>query len=272
VGCDARMDLDTEITVLRRRLLRMIAASGSGHPGSSLSCLHILIALYHRVLRGVPTQDDDRDRFVLSKGHAAPALYILLESVGILHLTGTDRLRQQGSRLQGHPDRLRTPGVEASSGSLGQGLSIGTGMALGLRRRNSDARVHVLLGDGELQEGQVWEAAGAAAHFRLPNLTAIVDRNRYQHDGGTEAVLSVEPLAQRWSAFGWHVSEVDGHDIRALTHSLRQRHGRPHVVIAHTRKGFGVPFMEGDSPWHSVKDTGLLRRYVMSAAEVAARA
>jgi transketolase len=272
VSCDSAKDLDAEITVLRRRLLRLIADSGSGHPGSSLSCLHILFALYLLVLRDASTQDEDRDRFVLSKGHAAPALYVLLESTGVLNLAGTDRLRQQGSRLQGHPDRLRTPGVDASSGSLGQGLSVGMGMALGLRRRGSNARVHVLLGDGELQEGQIWEAAGAAAHFRLPNLTAIVDRNRYQHDGGTESVLAVEPLAQRWSAFGWHVTETDGHDIRALVHSLQQRHDRPHAVIAHTRKGFGVPFMEGDPPWHSVKDADLLRRYVRSSAEVTGHA
>lgn len=257
-------DLEDDIAELRSRVLRLIAEAGSGHPGSSLSCLHILAVAYRRVLRGVGTTDPDRDRFVLSKGHAAPALYVLLQDAGALPADRVRDLRRLGSVLQGHPDRLRTPGVEVSSGSLGQGLSMGVGLGLGLRRRGSPAHVHVLLGDGELQEGQVWEAAATAAHFGLTNLTAVVDRNRFQHDGPTESVLSLEPLVDRWQAFGWHADEIDGHDVSEIEDALRSRVGRPQVIVAHTAKGFGVPFMEGDSPWHSVKDAALLRRHVLS--------
>jgi transketolase len=253
---------DDEVTVLRHRTLQMIADAGSGHPGSSLSCLHILAVLYRRVLQGVRTHERDRDRLLLSKGHGAPALYVLLQDIGVLATTSADRLRHIGSTLQGHPDRLSTVGVEASSGSLGQGLSLGVGLSLGLRRRRSSAHVYVLLGDGELQEGQVWEAAAAAAHFHLGNLTAIVDRNRFQHDGPTESVLSLEPLAGRWRSFGWQVDEIDGHDVDEIEAATRVRTPQPHVLIAHTVKGYGVPFMEGPSPWHSVKDLSLLRRYL----------
>ncbi|MCS7480349.1 transketolase [Umezawaea endophytica] len=254
--------LEDDIAELRLRTLGLIADAGSGHPGSSLSCLHILAVAYRRVLRGVVEGDPDRDRFLLSKGHGAPALYVLLEDVGVLPTELARDLREIGSVLQGHPDRLRTPGVEASSGSLGQGLSLGVGLGLGLRRRGSPAHVHVLLGDGELQEGQVWEAAAAASHFGLANLTAVVDRNRHQHDGPTESVLALEPLADRWRAFGWEVDEIDGHDVEEVHDALLTRADRPRAVIAHTAKGYGVPFMEGDSPWHSVEDVALLRGYV----------
>lgn len=259
-------DLDDDIAALRLRTLELIAEAGSGHPGSSLSCLHILAVAYRRVLRGLGTADRDRDRFLLSKGHGAPALYVLLRDTGVLSDDLARDLRRLGSVLQGHPDRLRTPGVDASSGSLGQGLSMGVGLGLGLRWRDSAAHVYVLLGDGELQEGQVWEAAAAAAHFGLVNVTAVVDRNRFQHDGSTESVMSLEPLADRWRAFGWHVDEIDGHHVGEIEDALRGRPGKPHAVIAHTAKGFGVPFMEGDSPWHSVKDAALLRRHVQQAA------
>ncbi|KZM75512.1 transketolase [Nocardia terpenica] len=257
------MTLDEALSTLRFQTLTMIADAGSGHPGSSLSCLHILAALFHKVLRGVASQDRDRDRLVLSKGHAAPALYVMLRDIGVLASDDIFGLRSIGSRLQGHPDRLRTPGVEASSGSLGQGLSMGVGLGLGLRHRNSPARVYVLLGDGELQEGQVWEAAALAGHLGLANITAIVDRNRHQHDGPTESISTLEPLADRWQAFGWEVDDVDGHDVQELAAAMVRRNSGPRVLIAHTAKGFGVPFMEGDSPWHSVKDVEVLRRYVV---------
>ncbi|WAU78284.1 transketolase (plasmid) [Streptomyces sp. Qhu-G9] len=255
-------DTENDVTDLRHRVLKLIAAAGSGHPGSSLSCLHILQVLYRQVLRGIREQDEQRDRFLLSKGHAAPALYVCLEEQGLFPEDGDRRLREPDSILQGHPDRLRTPGVEASSGSLGQGLSQAVGLALGMRLRDNPAHIYVLLGDGELQEGQVWEAAAAASHYNLRNITAIVDRNRHQHDGPTEAVMALEPLADRWRAFGWHVQEIDGHDGPSIKTAALARPCGPSVVIAHTHKGHGVPFMEGDSPWHSVRDADLLRRYV----------
>jgi transketolase len=256
-------DLDDDVPRLRLRTLQLIAEAASGHPGSSLSCLHIMAVLYREVLSGVRSWAPHRDRFLMSKGHGAPALYVLLEDAGLLTSHPEDRLREPDSPLQGHPDRLRTPGVEASSGSLGQGLSIGVGLCLGLRWRGSPSHVYVLLGDGELQEGQVWEAAAAAAHFRLTNLTAIVDRNRFQHDGPTESVMALEPLADRWRSFGWHVQEIDGHDVDEIEAAVRNRPRRPSVVIAHTTKGFGVQFMEGDSPWHSVGDVTQLREYLI---------
>ncbi|MFF9397060.1 transketolase [Streptomyces griseoluteus] len=253
---------ENDVAVLRHRVLQLIANAGSGHPGSSLSCLHILQVLYRQVLRGIREQDEERDRFILSKGHAAPALYACLEEQGLFPESSDRRLREPDSILQGHPDRSRTPGIEASSGSLGQGLSQAVGLALGLGLRRNPAHVYVLLGDGELQEGQVWEAAAAASHYDLANITAIVDRNGYQHDGPTESVMTLEPLAERWRAFGWHVQEIDGHDATSIQAAVLCRPSRPSVVIAHTHKGHGVPFMEGDSPWHSVKDVEQLRQYV----------
>ena len=248
-----------ELTALdiREGIIRSVAAAGSGHPGGSLSCTDILTALYFGgVLRHDPENPawPERDRFVLAKGHAAPALYATLANAGYFPVEELASLRKLGSRLQGHPDRLLVPGVEVSTGSLGQGLSIACGMSAGLKLAANDAGVFALLGDGECQEGQVWEAAMFAAHRGLDNLVAIVDRNGLQIDGRTVDVCNPEDLGAKFSAFNWDVSYIDGHDIPALVEELGRlkaaREGKPHALIANTVKGKGVPFMENQAGWH----------------------
>ena len=240
---------------LRRTIIDMIHTAGSGHSGGSLSCVEILWTLYNGVLRYRP--DDpawgDRDRFILSKGHAAPALYAVLAAKGLLRADTLATLRQAGSPLQGHPDMRKVSGVEMSAGSLGMGISVGVGMALAGRLSGKDYQVYVLVGDGELDEGQNWEAMMAAAKFRLGNLTVIVDRNGVQLDGPVEAIMPLGDLAAKLRAFGLNVLECDGHSVDALGTTLAEagRHRpRPAAVIAHTVKGKGVPFMEGQSAWH----------------------
>ncbi|MBI4297171.1 MAG: transketolase [Chloroflexi bacterium] len=233
----------------------MLAEAGSGHPGGSLSAVDILTALYFRIMRHNPRQPrwPDRDRFILSKGHAAPALYAALAEAGYFPVEELRMLRRLGSPLQGHTDMTATPGVEMSSGSLGQGLSFGLGVALAARLDGKDYRVYVLLGDGECDEGQVWEATMAASHLRMDNIAAIVDRNQLQLDGWTRDIMSLEPLAEKWRAFGWHCLEVDGHDVEAVVSALeasRQVKGKPTVIIAHTIKGKGVSFMENNVDFH----------------------
>jgi len=240
---------------LRVEIVRMTACAGSGHPGGSLSSADIVACLYFAVLRVDPRRPawPERDRFVLSKGHAAPVLYAALALRGFFPVETLATLRKLGSPLQGHPHMRATPGVEASTGSLGQGLSVACGMAAAGKLDRAGWRVYCLLGDGETQEGQVWEAASAAAHFKLDNLTALVDHNGLQIDGPVQKIMSVEPLGARWSAFGWKVIEVDGHDIRQILAALdeaRTAAGRPTVVICHTVKGKGVSFMEGQVDWH----------------------
>jgi transketolase len=253
---------DGLVEELRRRargircdIVRMLEAAGSGHSGGSLSAVEIVTALYWRVLRIRPEDPawPDRDRFVLSKGHAAPVLYAALAERGFFPAEELLTLRKLGSRLQGHPDMRKVPGVDASTGSLGQGLSVGLGMALAGRLDRRSYQVYVLLGDGECEEGQVWEAAMAAAHYRTGNLTAIVDHNGLQIDGPVTEVLSPLPLPDKWQAFGWAVTEVDGHDLAALLRAFDWASGvddRPAVIIAHTVKGRGVSFMEGQVDWH----------------------
>lgn len=247
-------ELERKACAIRQDVIRMLAAAGSGHPGGSLSAVEILTALYFQVLRVDPRRPDDpeRDRFILSKGHACPALYATLAERGFFPLSWLEDLRRLGSPLQGHPDMRKVPGVEMSTGSLGQGLSVGVGMALAGRLRESGYRVYVLLGDGECQEGQVWEAAMAAAHYRLRNLVAIVDRNRLQIDGPTEEVLALEPLADKWKAFGWSVITVNGHDFGELLSAFESvgYARRPTAIIARTVKGKGVSFMENQVDWH----------------------
>ncbi|MEF9876041.1 MAG: transketolase, partial [Gordonibacter sp.] len=235
----------------------MIAEAGSGHPGGSLSSADILTALYFGgVLKHDPEnpQDASRDRFILAKGHAAPALYAVLAQAGYFPREELLSLRKLGSRLQGHPDSNQLPGVEVSTGSLGQGLSIAAGAAAGLVLEGGDQAVFALLGDGECQEGQVWEAAMFAAHRRLDNLVAIVDRNGLQIDGCTADVCDPGDLGVKFAAFGWDVHEVDGHDVSALVRALAEakadRTGKPHALIAHTVKGKGVSFMENEAGWH----------------------
>jgi transketolase len=239
----------------------MIAAANSGHPGGSLSAVEIITALYFGgVLRHDPANPEwpDRDRFIFSKGHGVPALYAALAERGYFPVDELATLRQVDSRMQGHPVQGVTPGVEASTGSLGQGLSIGIGHALAARLDGRDFRTYVLLGDGECQEGQVWEALMTAANYKLASLTAIIDSNRYQLDGTVEEINSLTPLAEKLTSFGWHVLEVDGHDLAAVLDALHQarRHtDSPSCIIAHTVKGKGVSFMENNNDFHGKAPT-----------------
>jgi transketolase len=240
---------------LRRDIIEMTYRAGSGHPGGSLSSAEIMAVIYGYVMRHDPRNPGwpQRDRFFLSKGHACPVLYAVLAETGYFGKDEFKNLRQLGSILQGHPHRLKTPGVEASSGSLGQGLSLAAGAALGLKMDKSSSRVYCLLGDGELQEGQVWEAAMAAGHFRLDNLCAIVDYNDLQIDGPVEQVMGLKPLADKWRSFRWHVVEVDGHNAEHLMRAFDFAKGvkeRPTVILARTIKGKGVSFMENQAGWH----------------------
>ncbi|MEW6771187.1 MAG: transketolase [Bacillota bacterium] len=247
--------LEKKAKEIRRYIILMTAAAGSGHPGGSLSATDIVTALYFAVMKLDPRRPDDpdRDRFVLSKGHAAPLLYAVLAERGFFPREELMTLRKLGSRLQGHPDMRKLPGVEMSTGSLGQGLSAANGMALAARLDGRNYRVYVLLGDGECQEGQVWEAAMAAAHYRLDNLTAFLDYNGLQIDGPVEEVMSLGPLADKWRAFGWHVIEIDGHDFAEILDAVAQAKetkGKPTMVVARTVKGKGVSFMENQVDWH----------------------
>ena len=233
----------------------MTHAAASGHPGGSLSAVEIVAALYLRVLRHDPASPTwpDRDRFILSKAHAVPVLYAFLAECGYLPFEELLTFRRLGSRLQGHSKAWSVPGVEMSGGSLGQGLSYSIGQCLAARLDGRDYRVYCLLGDGELDEGQVWEAAMAAAHYGLATLTAVVDRNGIQNDGFVKDIMGTEPLADKWRAFGWQVQEVDGHDQRQVIEALertKQATGCPSVIIAHTVKGKGVSFMENNPAWH----------------------
>lgn len=240
---------------LRRHIITMIGKAGSGHPGGSLSSVEILTTLYFKLVRHKPLdpQWPARDRFILSKGHAAPLLYATLAECGYFPVEELLTLRQMDSRLQGHTDRTITPGVEMSAGSLGQGLSFALGVALADRLEGQGYRVYVLLGDGECNEGQVWEAAMATAHYNVDNLTAIVDNNGQQIDGWNCDVMNLDPFVGKWQAFGWKVIEVDGHSISQLTQAFKQAQkvkGQPVVIIAHTIKGKGVSFMENNPDFH----------------------
>ena len=249
--------LEAEARSIRADIVSMIAEAGSGHPGGSLSCADILTALY---LGGVMEHDpadpqkEGRDRFILAKGHAAPALYATLAHAGYLPREELMTLRKLGTRLQGHPDCRLCPGVEVSTGSLGQGLSIAAGVAVGLALDGAAGTVFTLLGDGECEEGQVWEAAMFAAHRKLGNLVAVIDLNGLQIDGPTAEVCDPSDLGAKFAAFGWDVTCVDGHDIAALIEVLGAAKAaggaKPHAVIARTVKGKGVSFMENQAGWH----------------------
>ncbi|MBN8554002.1 MAG: transketolase [Deltaproteobacteria bacterium] len=240
---------------LRAVILKMIHAGKSGHPGGSFSCLEIIMTLFGDILRfdAKNPEWDERDRFILSKGHGVPALYAVLAECGFFPKDWLLTLRQLGSPLQGHPDRLRIPATEAATGSLGQGLSIAQGMAMAGKMDKKDFRVYCVMGDGEIQEGQVWEAAMSAPKFKLDNLTAIIDFNHGQIDGTSDEVMSLDPLADKWKAFNWNVVEVQGHDRKELRKILPTRvSGKPTLVIAHTIKGKGISFMEKIIDWHGV--------------------
>ena len=244
----------------RVQIIRMLTHAGSGHPGGSLSVIDILTALYFNRMRYDARRPDweDRDRLVLSKGHCVPAQYCCMAKAGFFPESRLITLRKLGSPLQGHPDRVMLPGIEAATGSLGQGLSIAVGMALGLKLAGKASRVYCVVGDGEIQEGQVWEAAmsapklGAPAHH-LDNLCVILDANGIQLDDHVKNILDLEPVADKWKSFGWPVIEVDGHDIAQVDKALDQAEtikGGPTFVVAHTVKGKGVSFMENDPEWH----------------------
>jgi transketolase len=241
---------------VRRDIIEMIYAGGSGHPGGSLSAVEILTALYFHVMRIRPEQPDwaERDRFVLSKGHAAPALYAVLAERGFFPRAELAAFTAPGTRLQKHIDMHRVPGTELSTGSLGQGLSVAVGMALADRLDGKDRCAYVLIGDGESQEGQVWEAAMAAAQLRLNNLIVFLDYNRCQVDGYLPDICNLEPVAEKWKSFGWHVQQLDGHDLAQILGVLEAAqaadHG-PHMLIANTVKGKGISYMENQLAWHS---------------------
>ncbi|MGE5550643.1 MAG: transketolase [Bacteroidota bacterium] len=240
---------------IRGHIIRMLASAGSGHPGGSLSAADILSVLYFKRMRIDPKNPNrpDRDRFVLSKGHAAPVLYGTLAEAGFFPAEQVMTLRQFGSILQGHPDMRKCPGVEMSTGSLGQGLSVANGMAIAAKLDQKDYRVYVLLGDGEIEEGQVWEAAMTSVHYKLDNLTAFLDYNHLQIDGKIEDVKSNTDPAGRFKAFGWHVIEIDGHDLDGIDQAITEAQAtkdKPTMIIAHTIKGKGVSFMENQAGWH----------------------
>ncbi|UCF07220.1 MAG: transketolase [Thermoplasmata archaeon] len=287
--------LEQKANVIRKHVVRMIHEAGSGHPGGSLSAVDILTALYfHKavdktvkkgerepIMNYDPSNPrwEDRDRFILSKGHAAPALYAVLAEAGYFDRKPLlaflnekngemyDRVKQEkvfktnllmtvrklGYPLQGHPDMNKTPGVEASTGSEGQGLSIGVGQALAAKLDRKLYHIFVMIGDGELDCGQIWEAAMSAAHFKLDNLIAIIDRNKLQLDGPTEQIMSLEPIPDKWQSFGWHVIEIDGHNFKEILSALdtaKDVKGKPTIIVAHTVKGKGVSFMEGAVHFH----------------------
>ena len=242
---------------IRVEIIKMIGAAGSGHPGGSLSAVELLVALYFRVLRHDPQNPswEDRDRFILSKGHGCPVLYATYAEAGYIDPALLSTLRKLGSPLQGHPDKRMLPILEASTGSLGQGLSIGIGMALAARLDKKDYHTFVMIGDGESQEGQIWEAAMFAGFHKLANLTAIVDYNKQQLDDFTARILDLEPLVEKWTAFGWNAVEIDGHDFNQVIPALEEARSatrKPTVIIAHTVKGKGVSFMENNIKWHGM--------------------
>ena len=248
--------LDQECLAVRRDLIDMLYGAGSGHPGGSLSAVEIVVSLYHEVMRIRPEEPDwpERDRFILSKGHSAPVLYVVLARRGFFAHEKLWTFNAPGTDLQKHIDMHLVPGAELSTGSLGQGLSVGVGMALADRLDGKDRFVYVLLGDGESQEGQVWEAAMAAAHCELDRIVAFVDYNGCQVDGFVNNVCTLEPVEDKWNGFGWDVQRVDGHDVGQILAAVETSHrtpGAPHMIVADTVKGKGISFMEGDPDWHS---------------------
>lgn len=252
--------LETKANDIRKDIVEMICKAKSGHPGGSLSAADIMVALYFDELNVDPANPkmEDRDRFVLSKGHAAPVLYATLAEKGFIDKSLLSTLRQYGSPLQGHPDMKKVPGVEISTGSLGQGLSVANGMAISAKIYKQDYRVYALLGDGELQEGQVWEAVMTSAQYKLDNLTAIVDYNNLQIDGNVSDIMDVAPLDSKFAAFGWNVLKIDGHNMEDILNAFakaKEVKGKPTVIIANTVKGKGVSFMEDVCDFHGKAPT-----------------
>jgi transketolase len=249
--------LEAKARIVRKHIVRMTCAAGSGHPGGSLSAADILVALYFNIMKHDPENPclSERDRFVASKGHCAPAVYATLAEAGYFPVSELANLRKLGGTLQGHPSMRRCLGIDMSTGSLGQGLSVGVGMALAAKLDRKPYRVFTLHGDGEMQSGNIWEGAMAAAHYKLDNITAFLDRNKLQIDGPTEQVMSIEPIGFKWKSFGWHVLEINGHsfaEIISAVDEAREFKGKPTMIIAHTVKGKGVSFMEGALAFHGM--------------------
>jgi len=249
-------ELEKKAITVRQEIVKMTSNAGSGHLGGSLSCVDILVVLYFHHLKHNPQNPSwsERDRFVLSKGHAAPAFYATLALSGYFPKEELSTFRKINSRLQGHPDNRKTPGVEVSTGSLGQGLPVAVGMASGLKLAGKNNHVYALVGDGELNEGEIWEAAMFANHHKVVNITALVDRNHGQNDGREEDVMSMEPLAAKWTAFGWNVFGIDGHNIKNLLDVLdksMENRKKPIVIIAETVKGKGISLVEGNNDYHA---------------------
>lgn len=248
-------ELQEKANILRQDIVKMLNQSKSGHPGGSLSACEILSCLYFSEMNIDPKNPkcEDRDRFVLSKGHAAPVLYAALAEKGYFDKKELSSLRQTGAMLQGHPDMKGTPGVDMSTGSLGQGIAAANGMALAGKLDNKNYRVYTLLGDGEVQEGIVWEAAMFAAHYKLDNLTAFLDKNGLQIDGANDEVMKIDPIDEKFKAFGWNVLKIDGHNVEEILsaiESAKNTKGIPTIIIANTIKGKGVSYMENDYGWH----------------------
>jgi len=243
-------DLKEIAIEVRRRTIDSLYAAQSGHPGPSLSIVEILATLFFREMT---IKGENRDRFILSKGHAVPSLYAIFSMLGHISEEKLKTLREIGSPLEGHPVRGKLPLIDASTGSLGQGLSIGIGYALSIKLKKEDRRVYVIIGDGESQEGQIWEAAMSASKFRLKNLIVIMDCNKYQNEGSVNDTMPLDPLVQKWESFNWHVQEVDGHNMNKLMDAYKEAREspKPSIIIAHTVKGKGVSFMESNMSWHS---------------------
>jgi len=249
--------LDLMAVNVRKHVIEMLYRAKSGHPGGSLSAVDMIVALYFTHMNHDPKNpnDPDRDRFILSKGHAVPALYAVLAESGYFSVDELKNLREINCMLQGHPVRSYVPGIEASTGSLGHGLSFANGVALAGKLDENEYNVYVMMGDGETDEGQVWEAAAAASHYRLDNLIAFIDRNFLQIDGSTEEVMRLESAGDRWSSFGWYVIEIDGHNMKQILDALHEadnHKGQPSVIILNTVKGKGVSFMENNVDFHGV--------------------
>src|SRR3989338_4914959 len=253
-------ELQTLSLLMRRDIIKMLGIAGSGHPGGSLSAIDILTLVYFHFLKHDPKNPawPDRDRLIFSKGHGCPALYSALARSGNFDPKELLTLRKLGSPLQGHPDRRRLPGIEASTGSLGQGLSIAIGCALAARLDKKNYTTYAVISDGELNEGQIWEAAAFASFRKLDNLVAILDYNKFQLSGATKDILDMEPVAEKWKAFGWRTKEIDGHSLAEIRDAIawaKSAKGSPSMIIAHTVKGKGVSFMEGNNHFHGVANT-----------------
>ena len=245
---------------IRISILHMLTQAGSGHTGGSLSAADVAVAIYFSKMKFDPDNPkwEERDRFILSKGHAAPLLYAIMAEAGYFPMDTINTLRTIESPLQGHPCCNKLEGIEVSTGSLGQGLSVANGMALGLRLDNNPARVFCIMGDGEIQEGQIWEAAMTAAHYKIDNLCAVVDSNELQIDGAVEDIMGIQPIHDKWEAFGWHVIDIDGHDMDSILNALNEAEntkGKPTVIIANTTKGKGSSIFEDKVEFHGVTPT-----------------